>query len=103
MAPGASQRDSCRIATRWVSAQKKTFKCFLYSPPTADEPSVLACSLKREFPQTEVRGNSLAPGAGLEPATSKLTASCSTIELPGITVCIITQILESGKNFMNFG
>ena len=25
----------------------------------------------------------LAPGAGLEPATSKLTASCSTIELPG--------------------
>ena len=26
----------------------------------------------------------LAPGAGLEPATLKLTASCSTIELPGI-------------------
>ena len=25
----------------------------------------------------------MAPGAGLEPATSKLTASCSTIELPG--------------------
>ena len=25
----------------------------------------------------------MAPGTGLEPATSKLTASCSTIELPG--------------------
>ena len=27
----------------------------------------------------------LAPGVGLEPTTSKLTASCSTIELPGNT------------------
>ncbi len=26
----------------------------------------------------------MAPGVGLEPTTSKLTASCSTIELPGI-------------------
>ncbi len=35
----------------------------------------------------------LAPGAGLEPATSKLTASCSTIELPGITEYIIPYII----------
>ena len=32
---------------------------------------------------------SLAPAAGLEPATSKLTASCSTIELRRNTLCII--------------
>ncbi len=34
----------------------------------------------------------MAPGAGLEPATSKLTASCSTIELPGITYYIISLL-----------
>ena len=33
----------------------------------------------------------MAPGAGLEPATSKLTASCSTIELPGNVFNIIAQ------------
>jgi hypothetical protein len=32
----------------------------------------------------------MAPGAGLEPATSKLTASCSTIELPGIISVILS-------------
>ena len=32
---------------------------------------------------------SLAPTAGLEPATSKLTASCSTIELRRNTIVII--------------
>lgn len=33
---------------------------------------------------TGVTFRPMAPGAGLEPATLKLTASCSTIELPGI-------------------
>lgn len=37
--------------------------------------------------------SNVAPGAGLEPATSKLTASCSTIELPGINSLIITHLL----------
>ena len=33
----------------------------------------------------------MAPGTGLEPATSKLTASCSTIELPGKVVLLYTK------------
>ena len=36
--------------------------------------------------QKSPKGFDVAPGTGLEPATSKLTASCSTIELPG-TIC----------------
>ena len=37
------------------------------------------CFLQQKSP----KGFDMAPGTGLEPATSKLTASCSTIELPG--------------------
>ena len=42
----------------------------------------------------------LAPGAGLEPATSKLTASCSTIELPG-TICLIIDSFIFWVNIEN--
>ena len=41
----------------------------------------------------------MAPGAGLEPATSKLTASCSTIELPGNMNSIIAQNLNYFKGY----
>ena len=41
--------------------------------------------------------NHLAPTAGLEPATSKLTASCSTIELRRNTRSIIPVIPGVGQ------
>ena len=40
----------------------------------------------------------LAPAAGFEPATSKLTASCSTIELRRNTPRIIAITIEVVKN-----
>lgn len=50
--------------------------------------SGLVVSFKSD-PESQIQKTSdevsfyLAPGVGLEPTTSKLTASCSTIELPG--------------------
>ena len=39
----------------------------------------------------------LAPRTGLEPVTSKLTASCSTIELPGNVRLIIHLVFRNSK------
>ena len=44
-------------------------------------------SHRNGFGDQQVAGFNLAPGAGFEPATNRLTAGCSTTELPGNSRC----------------
>jgi hypothetical protein len=48
---------------------------------------------KRAAPSNE-SGPELAPGAGFEPATDRLTADCSTAELPRIKSLTPAQYAE---------
>jgi hypothetical protein len=51
------------------------------------------------FHKLTVDSQKLAPGAGLEPATRRLTAGCSTIELPWILKLRNLHICELRPQF----
>lgn len=89
-----------RKSLRGASVRKKESKLFFFAHllPRPNQLKLVRLQSARKTKNKKItlRVNFLflAPGTGLEPATSKLTASCSTIELQGI-VFLVYKVLSN--------
>ena len=87
------------FTSRPVNSRVLFFLCFIVNIISLSKPIGWL-----EIKKTEILYSKsvLAPRRGLEPPTYRLTAECSTIELPRTMICKIMKICKLAKQFIQF-